>query len=197
MKKPIIHSFIVFIILVGSRSEIIAQETEQGTIRMKIVGDDSFYVYPIEGVEVRAQKLTPEQEKYWWNLRNNVIKVYPYAIMAAKIIDEIDRETVGMSKKERKKFLKEKERDLKEKYKKELKGLTMTQGKILVKLINRNTGRDAYSMIKEFKGGVSARLSQTGAFFFDNNLKATYDPYNEDKDIETIVQEIEAEGRFK
>lgn len=167
------------------------------TIKAKIIGDDTFFVYPLENVDVYATKLTPEQQKYWWNLRNNVIKVYPYSILASRIIEEIDRETVGMSKKERKKYLKAKEKDLKNKYKTELKNLTMTQGKILVKLINRHTGRDAYSLIKELKGGVSARLSQTGAFFFDNNLKSTYDPYQEDKDIETIVREIESQGKFR
>ncbi|MBX9449477.1 MAG: DUF4294 domain-containing protein [Taibaiella sp.] len=167
------------------------------TIKAKIIGDDTFFVYPLENVDVYATKLTPEQQKYWWNLRNNVIKVYPYSILASRIIEEIDRETAGMSKKERKKYLKAKEKDLKDRYKTELKNLTMTQGKILVKLINRHTGRDAYSLIKELKGGVSARLSQTGAFFFDNNLKSTYDPYHEDKDIETIVREIESQGKFR
>ena len=181
--------------LMAQNSQPSAGNTE--TIKAKIIGDDTFFVYPLENVDVYATKLTPEQQKYWWNLRNNVIKVYPYSILASRIIEEIDRETVGMSRKERKKYLKTREKDLKDRYKTELKNLTMTQGKILVKLINRHTGRDAYSLIKELKGGVSARLSQTGAFFFDNNLKSTYDPYHEDKDIETIVREIESQGKFR
>lgn len=141
--------------------------------------------------------LSFDQQKYWATLRHNVKKAYPYSIKAAQIINQIDRDVAGMSKKERKSYLKQKDKELKSQYKNELKNLTMTQGRILIKLINRHTGKDAYSLVKELKGGLTARVSQTGAYFFDNNLKATYDPYNEDQDIEIIVKEIEAQGTFK
>ncbi len=83
------------------------------------------------------------------------------------------------------------DKELNLKYKDELKDLTITQGQILVKLINRETGRDAYSLIKELKGGFNARMYQTAFGFIDNNLKTQYDPYGVDKDIEMIVSELE------
>lgn len=163
----------------------------------KIINGDTIYIHQLENVDVYAKSLSAEQQKYWWNLRRNVRKVYPYSILASRIIEETERNCAGMSKKERKKYLRKREKELRAQYKNELKNLTTTQGKILIKLINRHTGRDAYSLIKELRGGITARVSQTGAYLFDNNLKAVYNPYGEDKDIETIVKEIEAEGRFK
>lgn len=188
--------FLISFVIIGIGIEdAVAQGVE--TIKVKIINGDTVYVNQLDSVSVSYRKLTDAEKKYWWNLRRNVQKVYPYSILAGKIIEEIDRETVGMTTKERKKYLKRKEKELSAKYKKELKNLSTTQGNILVKLINRNTGRDAYSLIRELKGGVTARLSQTGAFLYDNNLKSTYDPYGIDKDIETVVQEIEAQGHFK
>jgi hypothetical protein len=84
-----------------------------------------------------------------------------------------------------------------DKFKDQLKNLSMTQGQILVKLINRQTGRDCYSVIKEIKGGLNARIYQTAAYFFDNDLKAQYDPYGKDRDIEMIVQEIESKNYYQ
>lgn len=126
-------------------------------------------------------------------LRYNVTKVYPYALMAAGLLDKVDREMESLNKKRDKKaYLKATERELNAQFKDELKNLTITQGKILVKLINRQTGRDCYEVIKNLKGGLNARMYQTVAFFFDNDLKEQYDPYGTDSDIEYIVRQIEA-----
>lgn len=126
-------------------------------------------------------------------LRYNVTKVYPYALIAADLLDKVDREMQDMAKKRDKKaYLKATERELNARFKDELKNLTVTQGKILVKLINRQTGRDCYEVIKNLKGGLNARMYQTVAFFFDNDLKEQYDPYHADSDIEYIVRQIEA-----
>lgn len=95
-------------------------------------------------------------------------------------------------KRDKKAYLKATERELNARFKDELKNLTVTQGKILVKLINRQTGRDCYEVIKNLKGGLNARMYQTVAFFFDNDLKEQYDPYHADSDIEYIVRQIEA-----
>src|SRR5690606_19064037 len=118
-------------------------------------------------------------------LRYNVTKVYPYALIAADLLDKVDREMQDMNKKRDKKaYLKATEKELNARFKDELKNLTVTQGKILVKLINRQTGRDCYEVIKNLKGGLNARMYQTVAFFFDNDLKEQYDPYGADRDIE-------------
>ena len=158
-------------------------------------------VYPmifIDEVEVTGQFTDPKRREELRRLRYNVYKVYPYAITAAFVLNKVDKEmAIRNNKKDRKQYLKQVEKEMNAKFKDELKNLSMTQGQILVKLINRQTGRDCYSVIKEIKGGLNARIYQTAAFFFDNDLKAQYDPYNKDKDIEMIVQEIEAKNYYQ
>lgn len=163
-----------------------------------LVGQDIFPMVFVEEVEIAGQYADPKRKAELRRLRYNVYKVYPYAVTAAFILDKVDKEmAVRAKKKDRKQYLKQVEKEMNTRFKDELKNLSMTQGQILVKLINRQTGRDCYSVIKEIKGGLNARIYQTAAFFFDNNLKAQYDPYNKDKDIEMIVQEIEAKNYYQ
>lgn len=162
------------------------------------VGNDIYGMIFIDEVEITGQYTDPKRRDELRRLRYNVYKVYPYAITAAFVLNKVDKEmAIRTKKKDRKQYLKQVEKEMNAKFKDELKNLSMTQGQILVKLINRQTGRDCYSVIKEIKGGFNARIYQTAAFFFDNDLKAQYDPYNKDKDIEMIVQEIEAKNYYQ
>lgn len=161
-----------------------------------VVGTDTFPLGYIPMVFIEGE-LDPAEKARLANLRYNVAKVYPYAVTAAYILQQVDEKMKATRKKhDRKAYIKATQKALNEKFKDELKNLSITQGKILVKLINRETGRDCYDVIKELKGGLNARIFQTMAFLFDNNLKAQYDPYGADKDIEMIVQEIEAKNYY-
>jgi hypothetical protein len=162
------------------------------------VGPDLMGVLYIQEVEVSTTYMDPKKREEMRRLRYNVYKVYPYAVTAAFVLDKVDKETaVRTKRRDRKAYLKQVEKEMDDKFKDQLKNLSMTQGQILVKLINRQTGRDCYSVIKEIKGGLNARIYQTAAFFFDNDLKAQYDPYGKDKDIEIIVQEIESKNYYQ
>ena len=160
-------------------------------------GNDTLPVMYIQDVDIYA-KLSPERREELRVLRYNVYKVYPYAITAAFVLNKVDNEMdVRTKKRDRKHYLKEVEKEMNSRFKGELKNLSITQGKILVKLINRQTGRDVYDIVKDVKGGFNARIYQTTAFFFDNNLKKQYDPFGEDKDIEMIVKELEGHQYLK
>src|ERR687884_693788 len=84
------------------------------------------------------------------------------------------------SKRERKDYIKSREKELREKFAEPLTNLSVYQGKILMKLINRQTGNNCYDIIKEYKNGLTARLYQTVAFFFGSSLKQDYDLNNKD-----------------
>lgn len=162
------------------------------------VGSELMGMVYIQDVEVKAAYMDPAKRDEIRRLRYNVYKVYPYAVTAAFVLDKVDKETaIRTKKRDRKTYLKQVEKEMNDKFKDQLKNLSMTQGQILVKLINRQTGRDCYSVIKEIKGGLNARIYQTAAFFFDNDLKAQYDPYGKDRDIEVIVQEIESKNYYQ
>ena len=82
-------------------------------------------------------------------------------------------------------------KELKKEFTTPITNLTVYQGKILMKLINRETSNNCYEIIKEYQGGLTARVYQTVAFFFSSNLKQPYDSKNEDLVIEKIVQEVQ------
>lgn len=137
-------------------------------------------------------EIDPQRAAELQRLRYNIMKVYPYVLIAADVLQKVDDELITIDKRrERRRYIKRAEEALSEQFKEELKNLTVTQGQLLVKLINRETGRETYEVIKQLKGGLNARIYQTTAFFFSNNLKNQYDPFGEDADIELIVTEIE------
>jgi hypothetical protein len=128
----------------------------------------------------------------WTRLRNAVYVTYPYARRAGLIMNEMNAKMVLMtSESERKAYVASREKDLKKEFTQPLEQLSIYQGKILMKLINRQTGNNCYDIIKEYRGGFTARFWQTVAFFFSSNLKQPYDPKGDDQAIETIVEEVE------
>jgi hypothetical protein len=135
-------------------------------------------------------------EKYkaeWTRLRNAVYVTYPYARTAGATINDITSKMTNISsKKQRKDYLKTREKELRKQFSEPLSNLSVYQGKVLMKLINRQTGNNCYEIIKEYKGGFNARTYQTVAFFFGSNLKQKYDLTDQtDRQIENFVNEID------
>lgn len=140
----------------------------------------------------KLPKWVQKERERWTRLRNAVYVTYPYAKAAGRILREVNAQLATMpDKKARKAYLNQKERQLKAEFGDKLENLSVYQGKVLIKLIYRETGTNCYDIIKELKGGFTARFWQTVAFFFGSNLKSNYDS-NEDRDIEVIVREIES-----
>lgn len=145
-----------------------------------------------------VSNLSPEKlQKYiqeWTRLRNAVYVTYPYARIAGATINEINTRLTGITaKKERKEIIKSREKQLKGEFTEPLSNLSVYQGKILMKLINRQTGNNCYEIIKEYKGGFNARFYQTVAWFVGGNLKQDWDLKENklDRQIESIVKEID------
>jgi hypothetical protein len=125
-------------------------------------------------------------------LRNAVYVTYPYARKAGMILNDMNSQLAKMnSESEKKDYIKGKEKELKKEFTDPMEKLSVYQGQILMKLINRQTGNNCYEIIKEYRGGFSARLWQTVAFFFGSSLKQSYDAQGDDHNIEVIVQEVE------
>jgi hypothetical protein len=95
------------------------------------------------------------------------------------------------SESDKKDYIKSKEKELKQQFSEPLEKMSVYQGMILMKLINRQTGNNCYDIIKEYRGSFSARVWQTVAFFFGSSLKQPYDAQGDDHNIELIVQEVE------
>lgn len=125
-------------------------------------------------------------------LRNAVYVTYPYARRAGVVMNDINANLKNEKNKQaRKDYIKSREKDLKKEFTDPITNLSVYQGKVLMKLINRETGNNCYEIIKEYKGGVTARLYQTVAFFFNSNLKQTYNEQKDDAVIEQFVMEVQ------
>lgn len=130
----------------------------------------------------------------WTRLRNAVYVTYPYAKIAGGTINDINANLVNVNdKKDRKKYIKSREKDLRKEFTDPLSNLSVYQGKILMKLINRQTGNNCYEILKEYKGGVNARVYQTLAWFVGGSLKQDWNLTENkmDRQIENIIKEID------
>ena len=164
-----------------------------------IVNGDIFFITDVAEVKVLAFKNKEEKKKYKI-LKRRVLKVYPYAISAKEKLMNIQ---VGLDsirkRRHKKRYTKEVAKWVKEEYADRLKNLTMSEGKILVKLIHRETQTTSYKIVKSYRGRFNAFFWQTMAKFWDNNLKTEYDPVNnrEDMLIEHILIQAELEGKLE
>lgn len=185
-------------LLCAAFSDVPAQVSHKSVDSSKMVfayvnGKDTipWVVLPEIDVLAGAPRNMRRKVEEWNRLRNAVYVTYPYARIAAGLLKDVDKQLDTIrSKKEKKAYLKLKEQQLKQQFAPQIEDLSIYQGKVLIKLIYRETGTDCYDIIRQLKGGFSARLWQTVAFVFGSNLKTAYDK-QENADIESIVEEIQ------
>lgn len=133
-----------------------------------------------------------DEYNHYKKLVRDVKKVYPYSQLAKSMFTEVQNimDTLPNNK-TRKKYIKEKEKEVVDRYYKELVSMTLRQGEILLKLVDRELNRSSYDIIKELRGGFSAAMWQGIAKAFGESLKTTYEMTGEDLLIERIVIQIE------
>lgn len=162
-----------------------------------IVVDGEIYPYselPDVTISKLPYKEMVKQAQAYNRLRNAIFVTYPYARQAGAVINDVNVNLLTVSDKAaRKKYIKSREKELKKQFSDPLSNLSVYQGKVLMKLINRQTGNNCYEIIKEYRGGLQARMYQTVAFFFGSNLKQKYEWQTDatDRQIETIVREMD------
>jgi hypothetical protein len=173
-------------------------EPTKGTVvygRIDENGDTTLMVYlPEVDIDLMQRYLQITDTHKGRRLANNVRKVFPYAKLAGAKMQEYDSILAHTSNKsERNRLMKQAEKEITDQYTEELKNLTITQGLILVRLIDRETGNTTYQVVQELRGKVRAFFYQGFARLWGYNLKTEYDPHNnpEDDEIETIMTLLE------
>ena len=154
----------------------------------------------IEIKEVNIIGHSPRSARFqYWRYERlvyNIKRVYPYSVILRNKLKEINSELEKLpGDKERRVYIKNVEKDIFHNYEGDMREMTITQGRLLIKLISRETQNTSYNLIKTYKGKISAAFWQGIARLFGTNLKEGYDPNGEDALIEKIIQEIEA-GRL-
>ena len=193
-----IGCFLLFYCLIGS---VMAQTQKpvplilgkNDTIKTYVTVDSGkmmpWIVIPdVKIFDTRIFKSQADQDNFR-RLRYNVIKVWPYAQFAAKRYQQLQRDlALTGDKHKQKELINTCESEIKAIFNKEIKDMTISQGEVLIKLIDRQTGNTSFAMVKDLKGGFSAFILQSAARIFGHDLKETYDP-DEQKDIESILRQ--------
>lgn len=131
-----------------------------------------------------------QARRNYYSLTRKVRRVYPYVREAALRMDSVNMQLEGIDKKrQRRKYTKQYQKYLEERFEPELRKLTRSEGQILSKLIYRETGMPVYDIIKTYRNGLSARFWSMTAWWYDIDLKRPYDPINDPEDqlIENIL----------
>ena len=183
-----------------------ARERQEAMARRTITADftdnakGGYLSYRVEnGDTTFFDKLDPvwifahTQKKNWreyYKLVYNFARVYPYALASGRLQEIVDSTiTAGnYGRMKRDRYMNQVQKQLFGDFEGALRNMTISQGRVLLKLIDRETGQSSYSIIKEYKSGIAAGFWQGVAKLFDNDLKAKYDPEGEDRELEELVQ---------
>jgi hypothetical protein len=183
---------------VMTKDQITSEDTIPVTVPMIVLSGDTLPVVEMNPIMIYPpyEFKNKRQHRRYTRLVYNIQVAYPYAKLAAKKLKEFEKalDTIA-SKKAQRKFARQAEKELEDEFGDELKKLTFSQGKILIKLIDRETGNSSYEIVQELRGKFTAFIWQTLARLFGYNLKQQYDPEGKDKEIEEIIHLID-EGYF-
>lgn len=187
------HIKIFFCFLLIIFSVIPTQAQPMRIFRGVVVDKDTIASMSLNNIYIIGFKTgTSRREKVRkTKLIRNILKVYPYARSAAEKLQEYDNLLAGLPEKRQKELMKQAEKDLRQQYTSELESMTFSQGIILLKLVDRETGKTTYKIVDELRGSFRAFFYQSIARLFNYNLKDNYDPKGKDKEIEHIVRLIE------
>jgi len=168
-------------------SGLVAQETPapfqdapappQGAwARLEIENGDSTFVMSLRMVKISAprQFKTPEERRQYYLYMRAARKVYPYALQAIDMYEEIQSATEDMTKRQRRRYIRKEHKELKEDFKEQMKNLSRTEGKVLIKMIEKQMEKPFYTLIKETRGGLTATYWHNLGKLWGYNLKTGY-----------------------
>ncbi|NVN95174.1 MAG: DUF4294 domain-containing protein [Bacteroidetes bacterium] len=190
----------IFILFLQLIPVLLFSQQEKDTVVKGIItnvtvfeGDTIPYIsLPVIYIYADKYRMSESERIAYDKLVRNVKKVYPYACLAGmKLREYNDILMKAPDKGERRRIMKKAEQEIKDQFGTELKQLTFSQGKILIKLLYRETGNTSYELVQELRGKFVAFFYQAFARLFGYNLKSTYDPEGEDRLIEIIVLQIQ------
>jgi hypothetical protein len=193
-------TFVITVFLLLSGSDFcLAQNNEQAKnksilLETIVVDGDTIKVHTLKEFQFFELKNRREKRKFD-RISNYTIQMYPYAKLASALMIQYDKELSELpTEKARKVYLKRVEEELKKEFEQEIRRMTLTQGRVLLKLIDREVGNTGYELIKEFRGGFAAFFWQSVAKIFGSDLKVDFDPENIQEDfwIDMIAKRIEA-----
>jgi hypothetical protein len=195
MIRALFFSMFLLLYVFSFGQELKDGKLEKGFVVKSIIIDgDTLPLVDLPPFEINdyVHVMTPTERWYWDRLVYNVKTVLPYAKLAGVKLREYN--TILSSAKnetEKKRLMKQAEKELKAQFGKQLMDLTFNQGEILMKLVYRETGNSTYDIVKELRGSFIVFFYQNIGRLFGYNLKVHYDPNGKDHQVATVVYMIE------
>lgn len=192
---------LIFILLSGlntaSPSENTSEKLPPGSQRvwMQVDGSDTIYLAFLKDIYVypKIKFTSKRQEEFYWRTVRDVKKALPFAKIVSSELNRVDALISKMPKEsDKKKYLAKYEKEVFKKYEPDLRKLSFNQGKLLLKLIDRECNSTSYDLIKTYRGGVSAFFWQGVARIFGSNLKSEYDAGGNDRIVERVIVLVES-----
>ena len=198
MLRKIMTSLLVALVLAPLGGKAYAQDNKKwaGLMEYEIINGDTVFVGSIRASRVYP-KMAKQKGRDWrkyYRLVHNFSKTYPYALVAQSILAEADSTIVreGLKGAAREKYIKSKQDELFNVFEQPLRNLTVSQGALLMRLIDREVGKDSFKIIKEYRNGIAAGFWQGIAKIFGSDLKAHYDAEGDDASTEDLIQKWQA-----
>jgi hypothetical protein len=204
MRKKILIYLFTWLSISGN-AQILGAQAEKLSETPKPVGYKLSFIITETGDTLPVVNLTyvtiseertfasKREARKWSRLKRDVAKVYPYSKLAGKKLKHYNELMQGKSEKEQKRLMEQAEEELKAEFEDDIRNMTLNQGRILIKLIDRETGNSSYNLVKDLRGTFQAFFWQSIARIFSTNLKESFNPHTnkEDKMIEDIIETIE------
>ena len=169
---------------------------QEGILEFIVEGNDTIYIDQIRASKIysRLPKMKGREWRQYYRLVHNFSKAYPYALVAKKLVVEADSVIAADNLKgiKREKYINKVQKELFSVFESQMRSLTVSQGALIMKLVDREVGKSSYNIIKGYKSGITAGFWQGIAKMFGSDLKKPYDPEGEDEATEELVQIWEA-----
>lgn len=184
---------LVLVFATTALPERLLSQNQGNPASYKLEGKDTVYQMTLREVYHYSWDGMKKEGREWrqfYKLVYNFSRTYPYALIARNKIKEADSiiASSDFTAAQKERFIKEFEKELFSEFEKPLRKMTFSQGKLLLKLIDREIGQSSYSIIKNYRGGLTAGFWQGVAKIFGSDLKKPYDRFGEDKIVEELVQ---------
>ena len=186
---------ILSILVVLVFTDLISGQAIVDSVVLQVNQNDTFYLARMQDVWVYPKMVfkNKKQERFYWKTVRDVKKTLPFAKELAKEMQVADHQLALLpDEKARRKWWKQHEKYLFQKYESDFRRMTASQGQMLMKLMDRESDRTSYDIIKHYRGKASANFWQFVAKLFKNDLKEEYDADDKDRIVERVINLVEA-----
>ncbi len=195
--KQIMLWLLLSLAFTAKATEVDLNYVPKGGARLafEVHGNDTTYITWLRDLWVFPKHTfkSKQQEKHYWRTVRDVKKTLPFAKIVGSELLRVNMQLVGMKNdSQRKKYLAQYEKEVFKKYESDLKKMTLSQGRLLLKLIDRECDSNSYDLIRKYRGSVSAFFWQGIAYVFGSNLKSEYDAKGKDRTLERIIVLVES-----